>query len=484
MTLHPWLATHIELLSSFFSRFKFFLRAKPKLKPPMPDFDEAWQPFLDSCAKGLACPALVRGISQGLHLIAYQPAEDPSDSIFWRPLHLAVSSGETEAIELLVAAGVDIEESCHLYTYVERMSPLALASKMNLSLASKILLRLGASPHGRTGEGIAPLKMASYSGCPDIVKILLSAGSSPNKKSTQGVLSQGVLSWCCMGDGLRTHEECLRLLLAAGADANEARDDGTTALMWAADTGWLAGVEILIAHGANPFAVRDDGANAFMWACRNHKKDFRVPKSIVDACGRIPFSTNKDGRGILFYAASGGIPECVALVLSAGCSVHEQSALGESPLHFAVVSNSRACVELLLAAGADPNAPGNCGAFDSPLNDASHWSRADIFEALILGGGNPLVEPTQPEHQRFKSSFRNACEAGLKDALLMALDRGLAPMIANGGGARLVEVAAEHNPSISEAIRAILLSREEEALLSAAAAVAAEEFSSARNLRI
>lgn len=466
MTLYSWLATHIKSFANWISsKLKFLLRAKPKRN--MADFDESWQPFLDSCAKGLAGPELARGISQGLHLIAYQPGADPSESILSLPLQLAVASGETEAIELLVAAGVDIEEACYMRRYEEHMSPLALASKMNLSSAAKLLLRLGASPNGRRGEGITPLKMASYSGRPDMVKILFSAGALVRKDPQFGALGAlGALSWCSLGEGLPAHEECLLLMLEAGADAKEAREDGTSALMWAADKGWLAGVEILISHGADPLAVRDDGANAFMWACRNHKKDFRVAKSIVDACGRIPFSTNKDGRGILFYAAHGGIPECVALALSAGCSVHEQSALGQSPLHFAIISDSRACVEMLLAAGANPNAPGALGPVDTPLNDASR-SRAELFEALILAGGNPFIEPTQPDQQRFKSSFRNACEAGFKDALLMALDRGLAPMIANGGGPRLVEVAAEHNSSISEAIRAVLLSRDEQLLLGA-----------------
>ena len=480
MTLHSWLATHIKSFANWISsKFKIPPRAKPQRN--MADFDEAWQPFLDSCSKGLAGPELALGISQGLHLIAYRPGADPSESILSLPLQLAVASGETEAIELLVAAGVDIEEACYMRRYEEPMSPLALASKMNLSSAAKLLLRLGAFPNGRRGEGITPLKMASYSGWPDMVKILFSAGAWVRRDPQFGALGAlGALSWCCLGDGLPTHEECLLLLLEAGADAKEARDDGTSALMWAADKGWLAGVELLISHGADPFAVRDDGANAFMWACRNHKKDFRVPKSIVDACGRTPFSTNKDGRGILFYAAHGGIPECVALALSAGCSVHEQSALGESPLHFAIISGSLSCVKMLLAAGASPDAPGACGAVDTPLNDASHWSRAELFEALVLAGGNPFIEPTLPDQQRFKSSFRNACEAGFKDALLMALDRGLAPMIANGGGPLLVEVAAEHNSSISEAIRAVLLSRDEQLLLGAQCSSG----SSARPLRI
>jgi ankyrin repeat protein len=53
--------------------------------------------------------------------------------------------------------------------------------------------------------------------------------------------------------------ECVRVLLAAGANASAADQDGRTALHWAADGGNVSCVKLLLRAGACPAAVAADG---------------------------------------------------------------------------------------------------------------------------------------------------------------------------------------------------------------------------------
>jgi ankyrin repeat protein len=81
------------------------------------------------------------------------------------------------------------------------------------------------------------------------------------------VAKSRVEMWCCAMQG---RLDVLKLLIAAGADVNTARDDeGCTPLYMAAQKGHAGVVDLFIAAGANVNAARtSDGATALSTALR------------------------------------------------------------------------------------------------------------------------------------------------------------------------------------------------------------------------
>ncbi|GAA2426650.1 ankyrin repeat domain-containing protein [Streptomyces glaucus] len=120
----------------------------------------------------------------------------------------------------------------------------------------KALLRAGADPERRDGEGVTPLYLASVQGETEVARLLLEAGAFPDTESG-GVGSEGtpLCAAACWG-----HTETVRVLLAHGADPNLREDHGTgwSPLEWADDGPRPETAALLVAAGADPPRKRSD----------------------------------------------------------------------------------------------------------------------------------------------------------------------------------------------------------------------------------
>lgn len=95
-------------------------------------------------------------------------------------------------------------------------------------------------------NGVTPLMSACRQGNLDMVKILLEAGANVNEpKSPKG---RTPLMVAC---AYYSDVEVCKLLIARGADVNAKANDGTTALMLAADNAKAGVVELLLAQKAD-----------------------------------------------------------------------------------------------------------------------------------------------------------------------------------------------------------------------------------------
>jgi ankyrin repeat protein len=151
---------------------------------------------------------------------------------------------------------------------------------------------------------------------------------------------------------------CVRLLLAAGADANGRDNQGATALMYARG---LATVRALLAAGADSAAVDTMGYDAFQHLA-------------------ISETANAEDEA--------GLRQALSALIAAGADVNgELSYPGWTRLYHAAFSTSAAAVERLLALGADPTLgrpPLNGVCWHS--NDEYHDGMARIIDLLVAAG--------------------------------------------------------------------------------------------------
>jgi len=225
------------------------------------------------------------------------------------------------------------------------------ASKGDLVTVER-LLKSGANAKSADGGGNTALMSAASKGNTAIVKALLAAGADANAKmSSDFNLGQTALMYATwFGD----NHETVRALIDAKADLEAKDKDGRTALWFAADKGQTQCVRLLIAAGAE-----------------------------VDA---------RDNEGATPLITGAAFPDVAKLLLDAKADVNAKSDDDETPLHEAVNRNKLEAVKLLLASGADVNAPQKLmfGINQAtPLMMAAHGGMLDIMKLLLDAGADP-----------------------------------------------------------------------------------------------
>jgi ankyrin repeat protein len=93
-----------------------------------------------------------------------------------------------------------------------------------------------------------------------------------------------------------------------------------------------------------------------------------------------------DGTTALHWAASGGDPKTVELLIDAGANVKTVNRYGVSPLSIACYQASSAVVDRLLKAGADPNTTLPEG--ETALMTAARAGKADVIKILYAAGAD------------------------------------------------------------------------------------------------
>ena len=143
----------------------------------------------------------------------------------------------------------------------------------------------------------------------------------------------------------------VRALLDAGVDANAARADGVTALVYAAHWDDRESVDVLLAVGANVDAADDHGVTALARACENASPG--MVERLLDA-GANPNAAQTSGLTPLMTAVETGNVEVVRLLLAAGADVNTATvATGNTALMWAVAGQHADIVHRLIEHGAE-----------------------------------------------------------------------------------------------------------------------------------
>jgi ankyrin repeat protein len=242
------------------------------------------------------------------------------------------------------------------------------------------LLAKGGDVDAADGKGFTPLHLAAAKGYLAVAETLLAAGAKVNTKATP----RGVVGLPSELESAPLHfaaengfPAVVELLLEHGAEINARNRDGQTPLVLAIRKNQPATVRRLLEKGADPNARDAQGNSPLFWAVVGYQGalvalllDHKVE---VDA--RITAPDPEGDWTVLFRAVGDGNVALTRQLLDAGADPNTRAASGITPVHWAVLEMQPFTLKLLLERKADVNLRDTGG--NTPLHYA-----LDLREAL------------------------------------------------------------------------------------------------------
>ena len=324
-------------------------------------------------------------------------------------LMYAAGFGSPEALELLLAAGADVNAK-------NAFDATALLWAARDPVKARMLIEHGANVNVQSKQGRTPLMVASRAqGSSGVIQLLLDKGADPRVKDKRA--DTPLLLASEIGD-----VRMMRLLIDHGAPVNVANHFGETPLMLAALGNSLEGVRLLLAKGADVKPAMTSYSTV-----RN---------------GPIPLV----GLTVLFFAAPYASPELIQTLLDAGAAVNVQDARGFTPLMLAVGSETQdvRVVRLLLKAGAKVNL--SMGTGETALDWAEKYGNPAVLRALREAGAKSGFQYPVPRKPDVSTEISNRQRVEKSVALMQ---RSSGEFFTNGGC-----VGCHHQPMTALAVRA------------------------------
>ena len=336
--------------------------------------------------------------------------------IEWTALHWAGEQKEIKIMEMLLDYGADPNAQDDF-----GKSFLMKASARGQTDIASLLLDKGANPNLQDYFSWTPLRIASDRGELNMVKLLLDKGADVESKNEFGWTALKDASW-------RGHVKIVEELLKRGADVNA--NNGSFALMLAAEKGHTDTVKLLLKHGAKVNIKNDSGETALQIASKNgHKKTVKI---LEEAVKQLHLNFELIDASIKKELVE------VSSALDRGADIEARSENGRTPLMIAGgVHGSADIVKLLLKRGAKPKAKDQRGW--TALNHAQFYKNKDIVS---------LLEKAMEKLNR--ELFEASARADFK-AVKSALDKGADPKAINQGFQTPLILALVHYPTHQKA---------------------------------
>jgi ankyrin repeat protein len=369
-------------------------------------------------------------------------------------LHWASYRDDGTLVDLLVRAGATVNAANDLGA-----TPLWAASQNGSAAMVRRLLQAGANPNLALMRGETPLMVASRSGNLEVVEQLLAKGALPN---TRGARGQTALMWAAA----QQHAAVVKVLIAQGADIHARSDTWTmvmavfphgmleynraiphgadTALMFAARAGDLASAKLLIAAGANVNDADAWGVSAMTMAAHSGFADlveFLLEKGADPNAAQAGFTAlqvgvvRRDERMVSALLARGAdsnapLRTWTPTRRSSKDFNFEPPLVGATPYWLAARFAEAGIMRLLLKHGADPrfvhHAEYHAG---DPAERRTQVTNA-LMAATGMGGGAAWVRPA-----------RNEPEARMLEAVTLAVEQGVDVNAANTDGRTALDAA-------------------------------------------
>ena len=246
------------------------------------------------------------------------------------------------------------------------------------SALCQVLISAGTDIETKDDIGRFPLHLACRTGALAVVKMLVEEGAALRATDHEG-------DTCLVLAAAFGHTETVRYLVGLkDVDVHHKDSDGYTALLLAADENHSDVVEVLIDAGADIEVESEQGQSSLHVACRSGA--LAVVKVLVKAGAGVCVTTD-EGIGCLMFAADYGHTETVRYLLCIPEVDVNQTNIGFTPLHRAVMQKHSDVVSLLIAAGADIEAQSR-GMGAAPLHHACEVGGRDIIKMLLKAGAD------------------------------------------------------------------------------------------------
>ena len=258
----------------------------------------------------------------------------------------AVTAGNNEAVEfLLQLETVNID-----HTNEEGKTALMLACEKGHEDIVHSLLSAGANVNIQDNNGWTALMIAIEHNYISIIHMLLQANANPHLKLSDG--SNAVMIASYHGNYV-----VVDLLISKGVDYKYQQEDGWNAFMLACQKGHTQIVELLLKEKVDPNVQEKDGWNAFMLACRNGQT--QIVEQLLNSKEQVVIKKNinvknKNGSTALMIACDTEKEhsEIVQLLLDAGADPNAKGKHGKTALASAMNSGNRTILRKLLKFGA------------------------------------------------------------------------------------------------------------------------------------
>jgi ankyrin repeat protein len=215
--------------------------------------------------------------------------------------------GDTDTVDRLIQLGVDV--NCR---GIDGGTPLGFATFARRYDVVRLLLEHGADPNKRSADGQPPLFQAVLTGDPMLVSFLIAHGADVNLDDGEGATA---LAYAAQNESPALTE----ILLTNGANPNTATRHhgnrayvGYTPLHWAVSGDHLDNVKLLLARGANAKAADEDGQTPLHFARRAD-----IAGLLIKAGANVNRADKYQWRP-LHVAVSRDEPEMVRLLLQSG----------------------------------------------------------------------------------------------------------------------------------------------------------------------
>uniref|UniRef100_A0A7E4ZWH3 ANK_REP_REGION domain-containing protein n=1 Tax=Panagrellus redivivus TaxID=6233 RepID=A0A7E4ZWH3_PANRE len=178
------------------------------------------------------------------------------------------------------------------------------------------------------------------------------------------------------------------LLIDEGADVNAAtKPDGATALMFAAQGGYVEVVETLLKEGAKPSAKTKDGTTALLNA--SQAGHALICQRLLASGADPTHESLSDGANPIFLAAQNGFPEVLSVFAESGYPLNDakRTSDGASPVWIASQVGQTETVEFLMEHGCRdvPRNDGSTGLFKAAQKGYEEIAQALVWHDSDLG---------------------------------------------------------------------------------------------------
>ena len=369
-------------------------------------------------------------------------------------LHWASYRDNVEMADLLIRAGAKVDAANDLGA-----TPLWIASTNGSSLMVRRLLQAGAHPNLALLLGETPLLAASRSGNADVITQLIDKGANVNARGARG---QTPLMWAVA----EQHPDAVKVLLSRGADIH-ARSEvlsqmmaapphgkpeynrmipsgGETALLFAARAGDLESARLLLAAGANVNDADAWGVSAMVLAAHSGFTEmvaFLLDKG-ADANASGPgFTALHEAimrrdivmvRALLDHGANPNTP------LQTWTPERRSSAdfnfapalVGATPFWLAARFAEPEVMRLLVMHGVDPTFVLRNEYYVNDFNDRRTQATTAVMAAFGIGGGRAWVLPD-----------RTQLQALVLETVTLAIELGVDVNASNTDGRTALDIA-------------------------------------------